>query len=358
MRAAAIDMTGSAIQTRRMAPQRRGCLAAMFSFLLAGMCANAESYPAPAPIKRIFDVSDVSKANVSLHIKGRDGRDLYTLQCHSAGYEEDSSFDYSGDFECRLSLSGGRNIYSTLLTEDLNQSRDWESRGRFFAANLKGECARVPEFGDIRNFRLRGMRLTLRILDPVFRANKLYSLKVAVSVFPDPNAHRAIADVVPLPKSGVPESCKLAVYFTDTAAGPLSPGQQSQQASVNITTSDAIDLARAIASDEGYDVKRSSVYSFELLLGKEGEPFLRGYTSIGFNINGGARNLLVIDNTTGQVADFNTCEVFDYPNVRGFQQQILHLSGAQRKTPQEIADDVGCDSPKVLNQPIKRRDPR
>jgi hypothetical protein len=195
----------------------RSYLIVMFLFLFASMGASAQSYPAPAPIERTFDVSDVSKANISLHIKALDGRDLYTLQCHSAGYEEDSGFDYSGDFECRLGLSSGQNTYSTLLTEDLNQSRDWESRGRFFATSLKGECAKVPEFGAIRNFTLRGMRLTLRILDPTFQGNKLISLKLAVAVAPDPNAHRAIADIVPFPKSEVPVSCELSKYFVNSA---------------------------------------------------------------------------------------------------------------------------------------------
>lgn len=202
---------------KRMVIHMRNYLAVMILCLAGGVTASAQLYPAPAPIKRIFDVSDVSKADISLHIKAHDGRDLYALQCHSAGYEGDSSFDYSGDFECRLILSNGQNTYSTLLTEDLDQSRDWESRGRFFAASLKDECAKIPEFGTIRNFTLRGMRLTLRILDPKFQDNKLVSLKLAVAVAPDANAHRAIADIVPFPKGGVPASCDLSKYFVNSA---------------------------------------------------------------------------------------------------------------------------------------------
>jgi hypothetical protein len=202
---------------RRVVMRMRSYVVVMFLFFLAGFCANAQSYPAPAPLKRVFVVPDVSKANVVLPIKARDGSDLYKLQCHSVGYEGDSGFDYSGDFECRLILSNGQNTYSTLLSEDLDQSRDWESRGRFFAASLKGECARVPEFGAVREFELRGMRLTLRISDPAFQGNKLLSLKLAVAVTPDPNAHRAIADIVPFPKSEVSTSCGLSKYFVNSA---------------------------------------------------------------------------------------------------------------------------------------------
>jgi hypothetical protein len=202
---------------RKMVKHMRIYLAVIVFCLLVSVSASPQSYPAPVPIKKTFDVSDVSKADISLYIKAHDGRDLYTLQCHSTGYEGDSGFDYSGDFECRLILSGGRNTYSTLLTEDLDQSRDWESRGRFFAASLKGECASVPEFGAVRDFELRGMLLTLRISDPMFQGDKLHSLKLTVAVAHDPNAHRAIANIVPFPKSQVPANCDLSKYFVNSA---------------------------------------------------------------------------------------------------------------------------------------------
>lgn len=202
---------------RRIVTAMRNYLTVVVICLAGGVCASAQSYPAPAPTAETFAVSDVSKADISLHIKTRGGRDLYTLQCHSAGYEGDSSFNYSGDFECRLILSSGQNTYSTLLTEDLDQSRDWESRGRFFSASLRGECAKIPEFGAVRNFKLRGMRLTLRILDPKFQNNKLRSLKLSVAIAPDPYAHRVIAEIVPFPKSGVPASCHISEYFVNSA---------------------------------------------------------------------------------------------------------------------------------------------
>ncbi len=193
----------------------RSYLTVIVVCLLIAVGASAQSYPTPAPIRKTFDVSDVNKAAVSLHIKAKDGRDLYSLKCHSAGYEGDPGFDYSGDFECRLILADGRNTYSTLLTEDLDQSRDWESRGRFFAPSLVGKCANIPEFGAVRNFELRGMRLTLRIFDPAFEGNKLHSFKLTVIVVPALKAHRDIAEIVPFPKSQVPASCDLSKYFVD-----------------------------------------------------------------------------------------------------------------------------------------------
>lgn len=190
----------------------------LFTWCFVAMYAGAQSYPAVKPLQRTFDVPDVSKANVWLDIKSVKGAPLYKLQCHSAGYTGDPEFDYSGDFECRLSSIGGHETYSTLLTEDAHQSRDWESRGRFFSADLRSVCVRVPEFGANRNFKLRSMSLTLQITDPAFtEGGKLRSLKLTVTVRPDPRAQRPIAEIVPLPKAGIPAECKLQEYFVNPA---------------------------------------------------------------------------------------------------------------------------------------------
>jgi len=197
---------------------------ALMSSALGLVCSSrlgSESYPAIRPLERTIVVSDVAKADVSLDIESTGGVHVYHMQCHAAGYTGDPDFDYSGDFECRLSLVGQGNTYSTLLTEDAHQSRDWESRGRFFAADVRGVCARIPEFGATRSFKLRGMDLTLAITDQKFTGDeKLSSLKLAVTVRTDPHAQRAIAEVVPLPKSDVPAECKLQEYFLNFAESP------------------------------------------------------------------------------------------------------------------------------------------
>jgi hypothetical protein len=127
---------------------------------------------------------------------------------------------------------------------------------------------------------------------------------------------------------------------------------QSKPITMHITTSDAVDLARMIARDEGYDVRDSRVYYFDLLQTKDGKPLLDGYTSIGFYINGNIRSSISISETTGQALDMNSCEIFDYPDLKPFQKRIGHLTKAKRKTPQELADGAGCGSPRVLNKPV------
>jgi len=192
----------------------------LWLFCTGAGCLGAQPYPAVAPLQRAFDVPDVRKADVSFEINSPKGEPLYKLQCHSASYNPDpGAFEYSGDFECQLGSNSPAVPdwgYSTLLTEDAHQSRDWESRGRFFAAELQGACARIPEFGTTRSFRLRGVRLTLEVTDPVFTAaGELKSLKLTVTVRPDVQARRRIAEIVPFPKTQAANDCKLRERFVD-----------------------------------------------------------------------------------------------------------------------------------------------
>jgi hypothetical protein len=191
--------------------------ACAFLALPVGSC-MANEFPQMSEIQKLFVVPNVQKADVSLKLRSIDGVPVYLLQCHSAGYEGDPDFDYSGDFECRLSSLDGRDTYSTLLTEDVQQSKDWESRGRFFAADLYGDCAKIPNFGEVRSFELRNMRLTLKVVDSQINASgKLVSLQLLVTVKPDLSAVTAISKIVPIPRDA-PVACHLSEYF----AGAMS----------------------------------------------------------------------------------------------------------------------------------------
>jgi len=107
-----------------------------------------------------------------------------------------------------------------------------------------------------------------------------------------------------------------------------------------------------IAHDEGYDIKHGKGYYFDLLASRDGSPILKGYVTMGFYINGNIRSSISINEETGQTIDMNTCEVFDYPDLKPFQAEIRALSRKRAKTPQELADDAGCGAqPKVLSSP-------
>jgi hypothetical protein len=191
-------------------------LTLLFVALTLTSWAGAQHYPSVEAQNRVFEVPDVKHADVSFDIKSSKGTPVYRLQCHSAEYSGAPGFAYSGDFECRFSSVDDRDHYSTLLTEDAHQSRDWESRGRFFAKDLRGSCASIPDFGAVRRFKLRGMHLTLEIIDPRFASDgTLQSLKLSVEVRPDASAVRPIAAVVPIPKGPIPSKCKIKEDFMD-----------------------------------------------------------------------------------------------------------------------------------------------
>ncbi len=112
----------------------------------------------------------------------------------------------------------------------------------------------------------------------------------------------------------------------------LPQASQAQSVILHITTSGAVDLARMIARDEGYDVRNTKVYYFETL-DTQGKHLLDGYTSIGFFINVHIRSTISISETTGQAIDMNSCEIFDYPDLKPFQEQIISLTKPVPVTP-------------------------
>ena len=170
-----------------------------FCLLLAAAqsSAAAPKWPSIQPLERTFAFPDASKASVNLEIVGRDARPLYRIECHQYGYA-DPTFDYSGDFECRLTSLYSKDAYSTLFTDDPVQSRDWESRARFLSEEFVSSCADYPGYGRVRTFSLRGMRITLALSNiksdlgtrprPTLKAFDL-----RISVVPDPAATTAIA---------------------------------------------------------------------------------------------------------------------------------------------------------------------
>jgi hypothetical protein len=120
-------------------------------------------------------------------------------------------------------------------------------------------------------------------------------------------------------------------------------------------------IAQLIARDEGYDLDKDIrdprtgekiAYWFDSLDGSPQGPLLAGYTSIGFYINTHIRSGISINDATGQTLDMTSCELFDYPDLRPFQEQVMRLSGTtKRKTPEELADEVGCESLRIDSTP-------
>lgn len=139
-------------------------------FLSVGYCnAEKEKWPAVEKLQKSMYFEDARKAEAAFTIFGVEGPPLYYIECHTWeftwNYKGNPDFDYSGDFECRLTSLHSLNTHSTLFTDNPKATRDWESRARFLVEELQGKCGDYPEYGRVRHFRLRGMKITLTIND-------------------------------------------------------------------------------------------------------------------------------------------------------------------------------------------------
>jgi hypothetical protein len=138
------------------------CAIIALVMVLLPLVARAGGWPTIVPLTETFHFPDATKASVSISILKTDGQPAYRVDCHQFGYD-DPEFDYSGDFECRLSSLYSKETHSTLFTDEQHQSRDWQSRARFLSEELVGQCAEYPEYGRTRAFLLRGMRIVLEL---------------------------------------------------------------------------------------------------------------------------------------------------------------------------------------------------
>lgn len=165
------------------------------------------SWPAVGTMRRSFNFPEARNALLELPILGVNSKPLYLLSCRGRDLHHDPDFEYTGDFECRLKSLYSTDRYSTLLTYNPLQERSWESRGRFISESLYGQCADYPEYGRVRHFRLRGMKLTVELSRITFeRAHRpgdleeselLKSFRLEVAIERDPSALSTIAEDVP-----------------------------------------------------------------------------------------------------------------------------------------------------------------
>lgn len=200
----------------------------LFLSVSASRVEPAKSWPPVKPLDRKYHFSSVHEAKLKTLIYGEDGKGLYILECYSfAAAPKTGEFMYSGDFECRLHSSDNRDRDSSLLTELANADADWESRGRFLSEQLAAPCGDYKNLGRTRSFRLRGLRLDLKLSSIVFdeaqrsfsqMAPALKSLDLELVVTSDPTATTAITATPALPRlDKLPEPCRKAfdtLYLT------------------------------------------------------------------------------------------------------------------------------------------------
>jgi len=170
------------------------------ALLLAGnSSASGSRWPKVLPLDKAYVISDPQHAVVKTKILGEAGQPLYLFVCRTWADESVPGVIYTDDLDCRLLEASWGEIEANLLLETPKVAA-WYSRGRMLAEQLAGDCANYPEYGRVRHFRLRGMRLTLEFDDVVFEHEsvgarprmKSYTLRLRVD--PDTAALRDIAE--------------------------------------------------------------------------------------------------------------------------------------------------------------------
>lgn len=173
---------------------------------LLGLPGKKVRWPVIQPMQEVFAIEDPDKAFIQTFIRDPKGRALYLFVCRTGEVRTVPDLIYTNDLDCRLTPAEVGETGDTLLVEE-HGLRAWYSRGRMMANELYGECGAYPEYGRVRHFRLRGMRLTLEFLDVQFAAppaeiqkpvlsppsKLLASYKVRLTVERDPTATRDIA---------------------------------------------------------------------------------------------------------------------------------------------------------------------
>ncbi len=127
--------------------------------------------------------------------------------------------------------------------------------------------------------------------------------------------------------------------------------QQSASVQVYIPTSRAVDVARRVARDLGFDVANPEYY-FDLMLTRDGKPPIVGYVSMGLYGHDNLIETFAISEKTGQVVEPAACQVFEFSNLVPFQKAQQRQSGLKSKTQKELMSDFGCERLTVVRSPL------
>jgi len=180
----------------------------IFVFFIAALVCSGSTAVAehrPTVKKQQFTFHFLQGKNDALQetIVSTDGNPLYRLECADPDGSKKlptASEVWSGDMECHLlSIKQENPPYVSLLLSRSDRLVS-ASRAVFMAYMLEGECARYPDWGLVRQFRLRGMKIVLALSDVVSQPYSsethyegIKSAILTVSVSPDPTAMSPLA---------------------------------------------------------------------------------------------------------------------------------------------------------------------
>lgn len=187
---------------------RKIAVALVVGLLWAIAAASNGEWPKVKPAFKSFNFTDVEHTDIDLKLYDRSNRAIYAIKCHSGDYDghHADSNNYSGLIQCYLESLYSKEYFNNLLADSAQQSADWTNRGRFLPNHLLPICRDAPEWGKTRNFRLRGMRVTLSISDIQYAASgasseaEPVSYTFTVNVESDSSATSAFSEAVKFPE--------------------------------------------------------------------------------------------------------------------------------------------------------------
>lgn len=172
-------------------------------FLLITLSAGQSRWPAIKQQEFVFHFVEGKSETFSANILSVSGKSVYHVECasaHGSSQLETAGDVWSGDIECHLQPTEKQRIYNVSLLLSPKDPSVSSGRAVFLAYELKGQCANFPDWGLSREFRLRGMRLVLSLLNPVFQRytdeNHFTGFKavdLAIRIYPDPLAMSTLA---------------------------------------------------------------------------------------------------------------------------------------------------------------------
>lgn len=175
------------------------------------------AWPAIRPLheSRTYVLAADSDTPLKALLRTVSGIPAYQLECHNGNYDDMSFINFSGDFQCVLfSLDGDHRTSWNLLASDdpSEQGSDSFNRGRMTSNQVRGECGEIPDYGRVRRFRLRGMRITFEFKNLQWTAPaepskaRLSAFTFVLDISPEPGATSATAEKPQAPWPGAP--CK------------------------------------------------------------------------------------------------------------------------------------------------------
>ena len=167
--------------------------------LLLASCSHLQRSPWPmikeVSVRHHFAANKESE-QLKAMIYDHDGKPLYCLDARFCwrDYETDD-YDFSGALDCRLYPLDGSSLYPTLLQNNINATRDWETYGRFTSEDLVGLVGADASRSVVQRCWVRGMFVEIEVSNIVKEQREDGRITSLDMIFTIKNAPAANAEI-------------------------------------------------------------------------------------------------------------------------------------------------------------------